>query len=282
LIRLYPLHILCLLGFLVLNIAHLFSVKEIVKLLPNAFLLQSWIPIKGIYFSGNAVSWCLADMMFFYAMFPLLAKLLNRGGVKKICSWFVPMLGIYFFIMVFLPSAYCHPLLYISPAFRLIDFFIGMLTYKVYHEIESKVWKDRIVACSYAQKSFIEILLVLFLTVTIMAVPYIEMRYYCAALWWLIMPEIILYFALVNESGGVIFSYLKSRWMIALGEISFSLYMIHYMGIPVLHFIFNKLGLNMIWQAEFSVSFLIILFVSYLVYHYYENPISSFLKKKLI
>lgn len=57
LIRLYPLHLLCLLGFVSLHIMHLDAVG-ILKLVPNALLIQSYIPIKGIYFSGNAVSWC--------------------------------------------------------------------------------------------------------------------------------------------------------------------------------------------------------------------------------
>lgn len=69
--------------------------------------------------------------------------------------------------------------------------------------------------------------------------------------------------------------------MIALGEISFSMYMIHTLGISIIRSIFHKLGLNVIWQLEFFASFLIVLAVSYLVYHYYEMPIALYLKKKL-
>lgn len=280
LIRLYPLHLLCLLGFLYLTRVHLFSIGYIIELLPNIFLLQSWIPIKEVYFSGNAVSWCLADMIFFYAMFPLLAKLLNRAKLKKTCLWFIPLLVAYLFIMVLLPDNYCHQLLYISPAFRLIDFFIGMLMYKVYHKFKNEGLEDRIIVWSYTKKSLIEIFCVLLLTVAIMAVPYLELRYYCAALWWLVMPELILCFALFDKSGGVISSFLKKRWMIILGEISFSMYMVHYMAISVLHSIFDKY-LRMVWQVEFAVSFLIILSASYLVFHYYETPVSLYFKKKL-
>lgn len=202
LIRLYPLHVLCLLGFLVLNMSHLFSLKEVVKLLPNVFLLQSWIPVESVYFSGNAVSWCLADMMFFYAMFPLMIGLLRRGGLSKICCWLIPVLLGYFFIMFLLPDVYCHRLLYISPIFRLLDFFIGILLYGVYQKMDVRGWREKINCCSYLQKSFMELFLFLFLTMVILAVSHLEMRYYCAALWWLIIPELVLYFALVNKSGG--------------------------------------------------------------------------------
>lgn len=282
LIRLYPLHFLCLLGFLCLHIVHLSSIRNILNLIPNVFLLQSWIPIYEVYFSGNAVSWCLADMMFFYAMFPLLAKLLNHSGLKKMCLWFLPLFVIYFLAMILLPDEYCHQLLYISPAFRLMDFLIGMLMYKVYYELENKGWRNKLIALSYTKKSSIELFLVLFLIIVITTVPYLESRYYYAALWWIIMPELILYFAFVDKSGGVISSFLKSRWIVALGEISFSLYMIHYQAIGVLHSIFDKLRLDMIWQAEFAISFLIILSASYLVFHYYETPVSLYFKKKLV
>lgn len=224
----------------------------------------------------------VSDMLFFYAMFPLLAKFMNRAGFKRVCCWFIPLLLAYFFVMFLLPDDYCHQLLYISPAFRLIDFFIGMLIYKAYHQLQSRGWEDRIINWSYAKKSSIELLLVLLLAATIIVVPHLEVRYYYAALWWLIMPELILAFALFNKSGGGISTLLKNRWMIAMGEISFSLYMIHQMAIGVLHAIFYKLGINMIWQVELVACFLIILFASYLVYHYYETPVSQYLKKKLI
>ncbi len=281
LIRLYPLHVLCLLGFIVLNIMHL-SAMDYIKLLPNVLLLQSWVPINSIYFSGNAVSWCLTDMMFFYAMFPLLARLLNYGEVKKICLYFSLLLAIYFLIIIFLPDIYCHRLLYISPAFRLIDFFIGMLMFKIYHELESKGWGGKIVSWSYTKKSGIEILFILFLVITIMVAPHLEKRYYYAALWWIIIPETVLLFALFNKSGGVISTLLKSKWMLVSGEISFSLYMIHQMGIGVILSVFTKLGIDIPWQIEFCVCFLLILAASYIVYHYYEIPVSQYLKKKLI
>lgn len=68
LIRLYPLHILCLVGFICIHISHL-NLMGYIKLIPNILLLQSWIPKQSIYFSGNAVAWCLSDMIFFMPCF---------------------------------------------------------------------------------------------------------------------------------------------------------------------------------------------------------------------
>lgn len=75
--RIYPLHIMCLLIWLVLHISYIINLKHLAVTGINVLLLQSWIPVKSVYFSCNAVSWCLSDLLFFYAMFPLLARILN-------------------------------------------------------------------------------------------------------------------------------------------------------------------------------------------------------------
>lgn len=196
LVRLYPLHFLCLLGFIVLRLGNL-SDLQVATLLPNAFLLQSWIPVKDFYFSGNAVSWCLSDMMFFYAMFPLLYR-----GMEKVKRWFLPVLVLYVIVLFSLPDDYCHPLLYISPLFRLLDFVIGMLTYKAYCFLKDRNMPERLAGWSMCRKTLMECGMILLLSVFICLVLGLELRYYCASLWWLIMPEFILLFALFNKSGG--------------------------------------------------------------------------------
>lgn len=277
--RLYPLHLLCLVGFLCIHISGLTGL-DYVKLLPNALLFQSWIPINSIYFSGNAVSWCLSDMLFFYAMFPILAKCLKRFD-KKIGLRILGLLLLYLIVVVFMPEPYWHPFLYISPVFRLIDFVIGMLTYKFYVQLKEANFDNKIISWSFSKKSLIEILLALLLLAAIMLVPYIDRKYYYALLWWFIMPEIILSFALFNKTGGVISILLSQRCVVFAGEFSFTFYMIHQMGIGVLHSIFNKLGLSMLWEVELLVCFVLILLVSYFVYRYYEVPISNYLRKKI-
>lgn len=138
-VRLYPLHFLCLLGYLFLHILY-FSGWDYIKLLPNIFLAQSWIPIKSIYFSGNAVSWCLSDMLFFYAMFPILVKWFSRNITKRIISVLFTVLLFYLLIMFFLPETLPHPLLYIFPLFRLVDFIIGMLAYRIFVRLQNGRW----------------------------------------------------------------------------------------------------------------------------------------------
>ena len=57
--KLYPLHIICLISSIILKVSiNRYDIS-------NLLLLQSWIPFKEWYFSGNAVGWCLSDFLFF-------------------------------------------------------------------------------------------------------------------------------------------------------------------------------------------------------------------------
>ena len=63
-IKLYPLHWILLLCSIPLVYRQLASIKTIPILLLNIGLLQTWVPIKSVYYSFNSVSWFLADTVF--------------------------------------------------------------------------------------------------------------------------------------------------------------------------------------------------------------------------
>lgn len=275
LIRLYPLHLLCLLGFILINVLH-YGISDYIKLLPNVFLIQSWIPISSIYFSGNSVSWCLSDMLFFYGMFPLLTKSLNFGGKKNIYI-IIALLLFYLLIMLLLPDKYCHSLLYISPIFRLMDFLIGMMTFKYYIRLKGAKINNIIANWSYVRKSIIESAFIFILTIVILLVYYIQLRYSAAFIWWFVIPELILLFALFDKSGGIITKFLNNQYLVQLGGFSFSFFMIHQLAINGLRQFFE-----MMWPLEFVIIFSIVVCVSYVVYNYYEIPVAKYLKRKLI
>ena len=65
------------------------------------------------------------------------------------------------------------------------------------------------------------------------------------------------------------------------GYVSFSFYMIHQLGISVIRFLINKIGLVLSWQLEMSITLVIIVTASYLIYYYFETPISCKLISKL-
>ena len=196
-IRLYPLHIICLFVAAALAlIAGSFSVKDIALLGINALLLQSWIPIRGVYFSFNAVSWCLADLVFFYALFPCLRKAFSKVGLKVSLAFIAVLIVIYLGIATVIPDNLTHPLLYISPLFRLLDFIIGIILYDLYKYI-SESWRQKKI-----NVSILELVSIIFVSGAILLYPYIPDRYVFASYWWFPISCLVVVFALSDKLGG--------------------------------------------------------------------------------
>lgn len=73
--KLYPLHLLLTIAcFIYFGINR----NRVIQLVINTFLIQSWIPADGAYFSLNGVSWYLSSSVFCYFMFPYLSRLIKK------------------------------------------------------------------------------------------------------------------------------------------------------------------------------------------------------------
>ncbi|MBO4303513.1 MAG: acyltransferase [Lentisphaeria bacterium] len=147
--KLYPLHIITMLCFVVLNLifAALYggiTLKSISYLLCkiglNVTLLQSWIPNRFINTSLNSVAWYFSVMLFLYFIFPWL-----HAFIKKTRKNILYMIGMMLLIIqivacfVFLrfigriDNVYVW-FMYHSPVFRTGDFFIGCVLSRWYFE----------------------------------------------------------------------------------------------------------------------------------------------------
>lgn len=116
--KLYPLHLAMLLVMLVGQLygyAHgLISRFALVrKLIFNAALLQSWVPVNEVYFSFNVPSWYLSTMMFLYFAFPVVLRLMRRYRTRA-----AAVLAIGAVLAVQLISAYVAVTLYDAHAVR--------------------------------------------------------------------------------------------------------------------------------------------------------------------
>lgn len=283
--RVYPLHLLCLcVAVIPLVIAGTFDLKNGVTFGINALLLQRWIPVKEIYFSFNAVSWCLCDLLFFYAMFPLLQRFSARIGLKKSIMVTGMAAVVYFVILYSIPEDWAHPLLYISPLFRLLDFIIGMLLYDAYRRV---IGSERMVrglkSMPYLLKSLTEAAPVILLSAFVIIFPVIPEKFICASFWWIPLCLLIMTFATASQTGGGMFSrLLESETLVYLGNISFSFYMVHQLGIRILNILFEKTGIGTPWYINLALFAAIILAGSILVSRYFEKPAAAALNRKLI
>lgn len=183
----------------------------------NLLLIQSFIPDSGYYFSFNPVSWSISCEMFFYLSFCLLVKF----STKQLVSAFAIIQALNIYFLIYPPSGISlHWLFYINPIFRLSDFILGVIVCRMFL---SKPVKPKFGICSA-----MEIGSVIFLAVTVYVatnhVANMNVKY--DILYIPCMASIVVAFAF---NGGVISRMLSNKYLILLGEASFSFYMFHWM-----------------------------------------------------
>ena len=120
LLKCYPLHILCLLLFLIVSRSAIDG-----RVILNALLLQSWVPDADYYFSCNSVSWFLSSLMFCYLVFPSVYRRISPALTLTVLA-----AGIAIYLLV--PYSRVNAILYVHPLVRFIDFYLGMLLARYY------------------------------------------------------------------------------------------------------------------------------------------------------
>lgn len=275
--RLYPLHLLCLAIYLLLRGWHL-EAGGYLRLIPNLFMLQSWIPVQSVFFSGNSVSWCLSDLMFCYAVFPFLAMFYHRTR-----KWFILLViavtAAYFALLWLLPERYLLPIVYIFPMTRLVDFIFGMLLWHVFIVIKQKL--PATVHVSSAIRSVTELAVVAIVTAGCIFFNDVTPRLTLASYWWLPSALTIIVFALHDSNGGIVTRILQHESLVTFGNISFSFYMLHALVITAYKLLLAATGMEeQPWIALPSL-LIITTALSCLVYYRFELPVSSRLNRIL-
>lgn len=266
--RIWPLHALTTL----LAAAYLSVNDGAVSLerLPAVLLLvQAWNQEWANAFNG--VSWSLSAEAFFYLCFPLLAAWLSRYNVKAVLGAAAAVFGTaavaYWVLFTFWTAVPWGDLLYILPAFRMVDFTIGVCLAFAFR----RGWRPRFGATTgalIAGGSFV------LLEAVVPMVPEI-FRPETATL--LMMPGIaalVAGFAKRDLAGGTGLS--STPVMVRLGEWSFSLYLIHELVIRVA-LMLHPLRLHQRVGISFGV-LVVSIALSALLYQLVERPLEKRLR----
>lgn len=275
-IRIYPLHLLCLFTFILINYKSITPIY-LGKLFPNMLLLQSWIPQRNYYFSGNALSWSLSCLVFFYACFPLMVNVVRKLNFKSKFVLALSIVTLYIVALISIPEDLSHAFFYINPIFRLLDFAIGMSTYKVYKAISKRSSEK-----SYSNATLMEFGALLFLFVSLLLGLVVPDRILYSVLYWLPISLLILTFAYTNSHFGLISKILNNKILIILSEGSFVLYIIHQLSFTILDKVRNELQIEIGVGHKALLYFIILTLASMLIAKYIERPTSSYLKKRLL
>lgn len=277
--KIYPVHLLTLVLSIPLGI-RIFLLSEdsslisiMTSFISNLFLIHSYSPSYEFGTAFNGVSWSLSNEAFFYLMFPFLMWFLLKIGttnkkiaLSSICTWVV------LFLLILLSSLQREVgiddwLLHVFPLIRVFEFIIGMTLGLLF--VKNKEWFTIRKKFSFTT---LEILSILLLFASIFYSPHIaqmfKFSFYYIPFWCLL----IWIFAL---QGGVLSKLLLNKFMILLGEISFSFYMIHQLVIRYM----NASPLSHVFNIVISLTISIIL--SFLMYYYFEEPLRKRIRYKL-
>lgn len=272
-IKFYPLHWLCLLAvalpILLRHYDKLFLVRDFCL---NVVLLQTWIPIESVYFSYNAVSWYLADTMFFAVVFPFVLRWIAGASPKGKRLIAGVMTVIYVVVALLIPEEKYHAILYISPYMRLMDFMFGIFLALGYLKLKDRSmekWNNAV--CQIAIVSLIVLLVVESSLLSENATLF-------APVYWIPVALLIVIASLSERVGGG--QILQNKWLQRLGELSFTIFMVHQIILRYTTVVFYKIlhFENDIVYVVFTLTMTIV--VSIVVDKYILKPITQWLTKR--
>ncbi len=271
--RFFPLHWLCLVASIPLIILFHAELRQLWIFPVNALLLQSWIPIKDVYFSYNWVSWYLADTMFFSVMFPYFLRMILTLSNKGKIVFSVLITVLYILLALLLPVEKYHSFLYISPIIRSTDFILGIFLAMLFLRLKENPVKW---ATKTIMGQLISVVLVVLLVVESCLLP--EIVTWFAPVYWILVCLLILIASLSCENGGG--KFWENKLLQRLGELSFPIFLIHQLVLRYSSLIFEKL-LHIDNKLIFIVYTLTVTVVlSYLVDYYILKTITQWIKRK--
>lgn len=265
--RIYPVHLLMLGAYALLCGAFLYvsasrtvpfgyTVSEFVQ---SLFLVHAWTDTP---LSLNVPSWSISAEWFVYLLFPFIAALLRRR-VRGVASHLIGVLAILVTIYVvysWLEAASLGSMRPGMPLIRVVcEFMLGALagSLYIYHAaILQRCRKWMAVAIAALALLMLRIVLPNYATVP--------------ALFFLF----VLY--LVTDKGWLAKA-LSQRWLVYLGEISYSTYLVHY-------FVYDVFKAGWVHQGQpvsiiaLLLSFLVVLLLSMLMYRFVEIPAQAYMR----
>ncbi|MEI7435498.1 MAG: acyltransferase [bacterium] len=293
--RIWPAHMAALLLLLLLFAPDERFLTETTRwwmVLANLSLTHAWIPFQACGYHFNAVSWSISTEAFFYLCFPLLIyrwrqtwwlKLLLAAGLTAGMITFCNVAHIQDGPGPLRDGVSVHVLIYNHPVTRLFEFVLGMTMLLLFQALRPRV-RLRLTAGTVLEGTtvILTVLLMYYSGRVSMAVQrafpslgepgvlWLFPSGLCAPLFgWLIV--------VMGLNRGLLSRGLSHPFLVLLGEISYSVYLLHYMLIMVyvnhqqaLAWIPDPLKLLLYWG--------LVLLASYLMWRFVEKPCRKLLR----
>ncbi|MFF0622216.1 acyltransferase family protein [Streptomyces sp. NPDC004296] len=280
LFRVFPNH-LAAYAFAMVLIASVGLSVELLPSITQVFLVQSWVDDPAFTDTGNSVSWSLAVDVLFYALFPALLVLVNKIKPGRLWLWaagaVLCVVAVPTIALTALPDTPKMPLggvsvtqywfTYFFPAFRMLECVLGMLMARI---VLTGKW-IRLPVLPAA----------LLLVVAYWIGQHLPYLFRLSAM--TVVPVALLTAALAAADSGGRGTFLGSKAMVWLGDLSFAFYLLHNLVLKYGHLLLGSseqdgelvgrtwgtpLGITLI-AAAFAVSLLL----AWLLHNGVEKPV---------
>ncbi|MFI5618066.1 acyltransferase family protein [Streptomyces sp. NPDC051567] len=240
--------------------------------LASLFLVQTWVPDGGWFFSFNAPAWSISCEAFFYALFPAAFALLRRIPASRLWRAWAAFAAVTLLLPLLATAIPGPPLydwipvnrnsvwfIYVFPPVRMVEFCLGILTARL---VQAGRWPRMRRVWTGAP-----------VLVMLLVLPFLPIQYTLGMAMAAPLALVVAALALADIEGRS--RYLLSPRLITLGEASFALYMIHF---PLMLTVRHMLGVERTFTAATGAVIVIGLFVasialSLVVHRYYELPL---------
>ncbi|MGO4893899.1 acyltransferase family protein [Flavobacterium sp. W21_SRS_FM6] len=264
--RIYPLHLFCLLIFVLWQLIMLLTVTDHTlnsrnnseTFFYNIFLIHAWGTWNDV--SWNYPSWSISAEFFAYLTFPIMLAVIRFHKVIK-------SLVLLISITLILIYPHLHELTIGNgqAIYRcLIGFYLGVAGYLLFKTIK----------LSYLKTTFIQYSLLLLIVLLVFSEVSDS---------WVMLLWFPLIFSLSNDQGGLA-ELLKNKFLHFLGVVSYSIYLIHVIVMMVyrdlrVHFFNAPPSLGLIMESILMLSLVIITVVlSKYTYTYVESKYRKLIK----
>ena len=262
--RIYPIHLITFLISVPLRIKIILNNfgKEIIVMITHLLLIQSIIPITHFYFNYNESAWYVSTLMFCYLFTQILVKIINKIQnmnkklFKSIFLLLVTLVVQTVLYKVFNNTKLSQWFLYISPFYRILDYFMGMLVGFIWINTRKDINFNKNIMTIF------EIFILSFISINY--IPSINI--YCEVNKALLLVGVFVF----SLEGGLLSKILSNRIFIYFADFSFEFFLVHMPIIIICGKVSEILGVRTLIGrgATVSISFIITVVLAKILNNY--------------
>lgn len=258
--------------------------------IPYLLMIQSWLPFSSFFFAYNALAWSISTEIFFYLVFPFILFRFNKYWPLYLTLSISVLLSLFFIanklqLPIYLPPttgmAVFKPtivgLIYINPLSRIFEFIFGMVL--------ATLWKKTKWETKSSWATLIEIVAIAICVVAVCSENYFlqlvnhlhlgkPMDQWSNHVHSFFAFGLLIYVMALGK--GQISRLLATPLLVLLGEISFSLYLIHQIIILSYARYLSNFTNFPNWLT-LTLLYIILLVLSFLMWRYIEVPCKKIL-----